>query len=183
MAADRSNDEFRLIPDPFLADTTAEGPKLALLVQYLKDLSFEAPHAPEILKHAPQVPQGVVKVDIKANRLPDEGGHTYECVLLLRVEARLEDRIAYIADVQYAGVVRFDNIPGNQLEPSLMVKVPRLLFPFARQIVADMVQAGGFRAMLVNPINFELHYMEQLKARGAGAGPGVLAGVETTGNA
>jgi preprotein translocase subunit SecB len=166
MAADPIDSDFSLTPDPSLAETRPGGANLAVLAQYLKDLSFEVPHAPEILKHAARVPQGVVSVNITANRHPDEGRSLYETVLKMRVEARLEDRVAYIVELHYGAIVRFENVKPAEIEPALMVKVPRLLFPFARQIVAHTVQAGGFRAMLVNPVDFKLHYEEQLRARG-----------------
>ena len=166
MVAPQDN-EFGFTADPRLTETKPADPKIVILMQYLKDLSFEVPHAPDIFRHAARVPQGVVSVDIKAARLPaDDGGHNYESVLKMRVEARLEDKIAYIVELQYAAIVHFDRVPEDETEPSLMIKVPRLLFPFARQLIAQTVQAGGFRAMLVNPIDFKLHYIEQLRARG-----------------
>jgi preprotein translocase subunit SecB len=165
--ADPQDDDFGFAADPGLTETRPADPKIVILMQYLKDLSFEVPHAPDIFKHAARVPQGVVSVDIKATRLPaDEGGLNFETVLKMRVEARLEDKIAYIVELQYAAIVHFDRVPEDETEPSLMIKVPRLLFPFARQLIAQTVQAGGFRSMLVNPIDFKLHYIEQLKARG-----------------
>ena len=165
--ADRPGGDFSFAANPGLTETKPADPKIVILMQYLKDLSFEVPHAPDIFKHAARVPQGVVSVDIKATRLPaSEGGHDFESVLKMRVEARLEDRIAYIVELHYAAIVHFDLVPEDETEPSLMIKVPRLLFPFARQIIAQTVQAGGFRSMLVNPIDFKLHYIEQLKARG-----------------
>lgn len=165
--ADNRGEDFSFAANPGLTETKPADPKIVILMQYLKDLSFEVPHAPDIFRHAARVPQGVVSVDIKASRLPaDEGGHNYESVLKMRVEARLEDKIAYIVELHYAAIVHFDRVPEDETEPSLMIKVPRLLFPFARQIIAQTVQAGGFRSMLVNPIDFKLHYSEQLKARG-----------------
>jgi preprotein translocase subunit SecB len=166
MAADPRDDDLSLAADPRLTETRPADPKIVILLQYLRDLSFEVPHAPEILKHAARVPQGVVSIDIKATRLPTDEGQNYESVLKMRVEARLEDKIAYIVELHYAAIVHFDRVPEDETEPSLMIKVPRLMFPFARQIVAQTVQAGGFRSMLVNPIDFRLHYIEQLKARG-----------------
>lgn len=166
MAATRG-DDFSFAADPGLTETKPADPKIVILMQYLKDLSFEVPHAPGIFKHAARVPQGVVSVDIKATRLPnDEAGNNYESVLKMRVEARLDDKIAYIVELHYGAIVHFDRVPEDETEPSLMIKVPRLMFPFARQIIAQTVQAGGFRSMLVNPIDFKLHYAEQLKARG-----------------
>ena len=166
MAADKRDDDLGFAADPGLTETRPGDPKIVILLQYLKDLSFEIPHAPDILKHAARVPQGVVSVDIKATRLPADEGQNFESVLKMRVEARLEDKIAYIVELHYAAIVHFDLVPEDETEPSLMIKVPRLMFPFARQIIAQTVQAGGFRSMLVNPIDFRLHYAEQLKARG-----------------
>ena len=166
MVAPQDN-EFGFTADPSLTETKPADPKIVILMQYLKDLSFEVPHAPDIFRHAARVPQGVVSVDIKATRLPnDEAGNNYESVLKMRVEARLDDKIAYIVELHYGAIVHFDRVPEDETEPSLMIKVPRLMFPFARQIIAQTVQAGGFRSMLVNPIDFKLHYAEQLKARG-----------------
>lgn len=164
MAADPN--EFSLQADPTLNESSPDGAKLVILAQYLKDMSFEVPHAPEILKHAALVPQGVVSVNIKASKIPGEMQNVYESLLMLRVEARLEDRVAYIAELHYGAVAQFEGVNPQELEQALMVKVPRLIFPFARQLVASAVQAGGFRAMLVNPIDFKLHYEEQLRARG-----------------
>ncbi len=166
MAVDSQDDDLSFAANPSLTETRPADPKLVILLQYLKDLSFEVPHAPDILKHAARVPQGVVSIDIKATRLPADEGQNYESVLKMRVEARLEDKIAYIVELHYAAIVHFDRVPADETEPSLMIKVPRLMFPFARQIIAQTVQAGGFRSMLVNPIDFKLHYIEQLKARG-----------------
>jgi preprotein translocase subunit SecB len=181
MAADQTDDEFSLSADPTLNEIRPGEPKLVILAQYLKDLSFEVPGAPQILKHAARVPQGVVKIDLKATRQSEEAGDVYESVLMMRVEARLEDQVAYIVELHYGAIVQFDGVPANETEASLMIKVPRMMFPFARQIIAQTVQDGGFRAMLVNPIDFKLHYNEQRKARGVQRQG--LAGVEPSGSA
>jgi len=154
---------FQPIADPFGEAPHPNAAPLTVTAQYLKDLSFESPHMPELLAGAGKVPQGLIKVDVNAKR---QGDGSYEVVLALRVEARHEDQIAYIAELQYAGLFVVGTVAPRMIEPMLLIEAPRLLFPFAREIVAGLIQQAGFRAMLIHPIDFAVHYREH-RERGA----------------
>jgi preprotein translocase subunit SecB len=119
---------------------------------------------PELLAGAGRVPQGVIKVDVGAKRL---GETSYEVVLSLRVEARHDDKMAYIVEMQYAGLFTVGEVAARMVEPMLLIEAPRLLFPFAREIVANLVQQAGFRSMLIHPIDFAVHYREHRERGGA----------------
>jgi preprotein translocase subunit SecB len=157
---------FQPVSDPFSSGQPPAGAPLTVVAQFLKDMSFESPNMPGLLDHAGRVPQGLIKVDVKAHKLPEE--QKYEVVLSLRAEARHQDQLAYIAELQYAGIFQVGQVGARMMEPLLLIEAPRLLFPFAREIIANTIQQAGFRAMLIHPIDFAMHYREQ---RAAGAGP------------
>ena len=119
--------------------------------QYIKDLSFEAPGAPAIFAalagHQPEVS---VQVNLDAQPL---GNHLHEVTLRLALEAKLQERPAFILDLTYGGVFTVQ-MPEEHIQPVLMIECPRLLFPFARNIVADAVRDGGFPPILLQPIDF-----------------------------
>jgi len=157
------DEPFQPIADPF-EQPSRSVPPLTVTAQYLKDLSFESPNMPELLAGGGRVPQGLIKVDVNARRLE---APNYEVILSLRVEARHDDKLAYIAELQYAGLFAVGDVKPRMIEPMLLIEAPRLLFPFAREIVAGLIQQAGFRAMLIHPIDFALHFREQ-RARGGG---------------
>jgi preprotein translocase subunit SecB len=119
--------------------------------QYIKDLSFEVPGAPAIFGalagHQPEVS---VQVNLDAQPL---GNHLHEVTLRLALEAKLQERPAFILDLTYGGVFTVQ-MPEEHIQPVLMIECPRLLFPFARNIVADAVRDGGFPPILLQPIDF-----------------------------
>jgi len=159
---------FQPVSDPFSSGQPPVGAPLTVVAQFLKDMSFESPNMPGLLEHAGRVPQGLIKVDVKAHKLQD--GPKYEVVLSLRAEARYQDQPAYIAELQYAGIFQLGQVGARMMEPLLLIEAPRLLFPFAREIIANIIQQAGFRAMLIHPIDFAMHYREQ---RAAGVGTAV----------
>jgi preprotein translocase subunit SecB len=130
----------------------AQAPGIAINIQYVKDLSFEVPGAPEIYVQLRQAPQVQVNLDVNARRLAQE--HVYEVVLSIRAEAKTEEKPAFIVELDYAGVFTLTAIPGEMLEPVLLVEAPRLLFPFARAIISDVTRESGFPAVLLQPIDF-----------------------------
>jgi preprotein translocase subunit SecB len=155
---------FQPIADPFAEAPRPGAAPLTVTAQYLKDISFESPHMPELLPGAGKVPQGLIKVDVNAKRLAEAN---YEVILSLRVEARHEEKMAYIAELQYAGLFTIGEVAPRMVEPMLLIEAPRLLFPFAREIVANLVQQAGFRSMLIHPIDFAVHYREHRERGGA----------------
>jgi preprotein translocase subunit SecB len=169
-----ADEPFQPVSDPFGPAHAPGAAPLTVVAQYLKDLSFESPRMPEILEQAGRVPQGLIKVDVNAKKLKER---QYEVVLAMRIEARHEDQIAYIAELQYGGAFQIGDVAPRMLEALLLIEAPRLLFPFAREIIANTIQQAGFRAMLIHPIDFAMHFREQRQgpagpgAAGPGAGP------------
>ncbi len=134
-------------------------PPLMVNVQYVKDLSFEVPSGPEIFATLRSQPQVQINLDVQARRL-QEGQNVYEVVLSVRAEASetpsngTAGRPVFIAELAYAGIFTLTGVPDDTVEPMLLIECPRLLFPFARNIVSDVTREGGFPAVLLQPIDF-----------------------------
>jgi preprotein translocase subunit SecB len=127
--------------------------------QYVKDLSFESPRAPHsLLPNQPQ-PQVEIGVDVRTQRLADD---VYEVVLSLRGEAKAADATVFIVELAYGGIFTLTGLPAEHVRPVLMIEGPRLLFPFARAIVADTTRDGGFPPLMLNPIDFAELFRRQL---------------------
>ncbi|MHB1303579.1 MAG: protein-export chaperone SecB [Acidiphilium sp.] len=141
---------------------------LTLNVQYTKDLSFEVPNAPAIYTMLRQPPAVNINLDVQVRRL-QEDQHVYEVTLATRAEATIptppeagngaepqagKDTTVFIADLAYSGIFTLTGIPDNQIEPVLLVECPRLLFPFARNILADVTRDGGFPPVMLGPVDF-----------------------------
>ncbi|MCH4090625.1 protein-export chaperone SecB [Acetobacter sp.] len=148
-----------------MSDTTNQGvpPALPLAVnlQYTKDLSFEVPHGPEIFTALTAAPQISVNIDVQANRLQNDQPH-FEVALTIKAEADeapaseggAVGRKVFVAELTYAAVVTLNNPPAELVEPLLLVEVPRLIFPFARNILSDVTRDGGFPPVVLQPIDF-----------------------------
>jgi preprotein translocase subunit SecB len=131
--------------------------------QYIKDLSFEVPGAPGIfLELAGTQPELSVRVDLNAQLI---GGNNYEVVLQLAAEAKVKDKVAFIVELSYAGVFTL-MVPEEHLQPILMIEAPRLLFPFARAIIAGVTGEGGLPPLLLQPIDFNALYRARLEQLG-----------------
>jgi preprotein translocase subunit SecB len=142
------------------------GVPLSVNLQYLKDLSFESPRAPQVfVSEGPQSQVGVnVRVDGRG-----VGENTYEITLHLEVAATAGDAQVFLLEMDYAGIFTVPQLIPEVLGPLLMIEAPRMLFPFARQIISNTVAAGGFPPLLVNPIDFADLYRRQLAAQAQGA--------------
>jgi preprotein translocase subunit SecB len=128
-----------------------QGPRLAILTQYIKDLSFENPRAPYGLQPGQPRPEIQIQVDVNAQTLA-EG--QYEVVLQLKVEANAGGSPVFLIELTYGGLFGLANIPEDSLQPLLLIECPRLLFPFARRVVADCTRDGGFPPLMIDPIDF-----------------------------
>ena len=141
-------------------------PPLLVNLQYIKDLSFEVPNAPAIFVDMQTVqPEIGVKVNIHANPIQ---GSTFEVSLHLNIDAKLGDKTAFLLELVYGGVFTL-NVPPDHVQPMLLIECPRLLFPFARNIVSDTTRDGGFPPMLLQPIDFVSLFrarLEQVEAEG-----------------
>lgn len=141
---------------------------LVVNVQYLKDLSFENPNAPQSLTPTGGAPDIQLRVDIGLRPLSQEAT---EVVLQLNATAKLGDRTAFIAELSYAGVFTVREVPDHIKHQILMIEAPRLLFPFARQILADCVQSGGFPPLMLNPLDFAELYRRNMMQPVGGDSP------------
>lgn len=144
-----------LPPEANDAGAPPQGP-LMLNVQYTKDLSFEVPGAPEIFANLREAPRVDLQLDVQA-RPVEEGGNVYEVSLEIRADAQANingtPTPCFIAELVYCGIFTV-NVEQQVLEPVLLVECPRLLFPFARNILADVTRDGGFPPVMLSPIDF-----------------------------
>jgi preprotein translocase subunit SecB len=134
-------------------------PNLTVLLQYVKDLSFENPDAPRSLGPRRTAPNINIGINVSANPIAEDD---YEIELRLEGRATDGDQVLFVAELIFAGVFRISNVPKDNLAPLLMIECPRLLFPFARQILADMTRNGGFPPLLIDPVDFTALYRQRL---------------------
>jgi preprotein translocase subunit SecB len=158
----------------------ADGAQIGVLTQYVKDLSVESPNSPAVFQWQGQ-PQVDVQFNINVNNVSDE---IHEVILKVSVEARSDKGAHFLIDLSYAGLFGLRNFPEEAMGPFLLIEAPRLLFPFARQIIADAVQQTGFPPLLLEPIDFGAAYMQQLEAsQQGGDAPAADDGGATTDSA
>ena len=136
----------------------AKKPSFVIRTQYLKDLSFENPGAPAALT-AKENPRVGLSVDVNANKLAEKN---YEVVLTLRAEAKRDEDTLFLADVHYAGVFSLGEVADEHVQLLLLIEAPRLLFPFARAILASNIREGGFPPLSVQPIDFLALYQQRV---------------------
>ena len=137
------------------------GPSFIIRGQYIKDLSFENPHAPQSLNVASARPNIDVSVDLKAQKLQDD---LYEMTLHISSRAVEGGNTLFLVDLAYAGIFQVSNVPEDRMEPLIMIDCPFVLFPFARRVIADVTRDGGFPPLMLDPIDFHTLYLQN-KAR------------------
>lgn len=135
-----------------------QGAQLRVLTQYVKDLSFENPNAPQSLGPVEDQPSINLRVDVGVKRMADTD---YEVALKIGAEAVTKDKPMFIAEVEYAALFRLVNIPEGDLEAVLVVECPRQIFPFARRILSDITRDGGFPPLMIDPIDFISLYQQR----------------------
>ena len=140
-------------------------PTFKILGQYLKDFSFENPNAPGSL--APQTKQPDINIAVNVNA-KNLGPADFEVELHLEAKATGDGKVMFAADLLYAGIFRLENFPANMLHPAVLIECPRMLFPFARQILADATRNGGFPPLMLDPIDFGNMYQKRLQAQTTG---------------
>ena len=133
------------------AQTEDLAPAINALAQYAKDLSFENPNAPRSLQPQEGGPQINIQVNVNAQQIAEAD---FEVELTLEGDAKIQNEVLFAFELKYAGIFRMRNIPQEQIHPAVMIECPRLLFPFARQIVAEAVRNGGFPPLYIDPIDF-----------------------------
>jgi len=164
---------------------TAPQPPLVVNIQYVKDLSFEVPGAPQIFTQLRTQPHVNINLDVQARRVT-EGQNVFEVTLMIRAEANEATQggngqaqpngaTVFVAELTYAGVFTLTGLPDNAIEPMLLVECPRILFPFARNMLADVTRDGGFAPVLLQPIDFVALWQARRAQAQAGAQPAASA--------
>jgi preprotein translocase subunit SecB len=134
-------------------------PQLNVLAQYVKDLSFENPNAPNSLQQHPQQPTINIQINVNAKPL---AASDFEVELKIEGRAEVPGLVLFGFELLYAGVFRIVNVPQENLHPLLMIECPRLLFPFARELVASATRNGGFPPLMIDPVDFVSIYRQKL---------------------
>ena len=135
------------------------GQQLIVNAQYIKDLSFENPRAPQSLIQQTGQPAVDINVDVKARNL---GPELYEVVLTINATAKADNETVFLVELAYGTVVTVRNVPEAMLPGIVLVETPRIIFPFARAVIANATRDGGFPPLMINPIDFaELLRREQ----------------------
>ncbi len=136
-------------------------PQLNVLAQYIKDFSFENPNAPRSLTPSQAQPSINIQINVGVGQL---AATDFEVSLKLEGKAESADPVTllFAFDLTYAGVFRIQNVPQEQVQPVVMIECPRLLFPFAREIIATSVRAGGFPPLLLDPVDFVALYQQRM---------------------
>lgn len=146
-----------------------QAPALVVNGQYIKDLSFESPNSPGVLadmqSHKPDIN---VSVNVSSNKIDvSVPGNLHEVILEIQAELKLNDQVGFLVELKYAGVFTL-NVPAEHEKPVTLIECPRLLFPFARQIMSDVTQSGGFMPLMLQPIDFAAMYQAGLQKQQAG---------------
>lgn len=136
-------------------------PQIGVLAQYVKDFSFENPNAPRSMTATGQQPTINIQVNVDAAPM---SGTDFEVTLRLEGKAELQGMLLFSFELVFAGAFRIQNVPPDSLQPVVLIECPRLLFPFAREIIATAVRNGGFAPLLLDPIDFVALYRQRLAA-------------------
>lgn len=136
-------------------------PQVGLITQYVKDMSFENPNAPTVFQWQTQ-PQIDVQFNIGSDKV---GEDVFEVVLKIEVKAVASEGTAFAVELSYGALFGLRNVPEDQIQPFLLAEAPRLVFPFARRVLADAVRDGGFPPLLLDPIDFGALYQAQADAQ------------------
>jgi len=136
-------------------------PQIGVLAQYVKDFSFENPNAPRSMAPSTQQPSINIQVNVDAAQMSDSD---FEVTLKIEGKAESQGMLIFAVDLIFAGVFRIQNVPADSMQPVVLIECPRLLFPFAREIIATATRNGGFAPLLLNPIDFVALYRQRMAA-------------------
>lgn len=150
MSDDATRDAQPAAP-PAGGQAQQQSQQLIVNAQYIKDLSFENPRAPQSLRQQQGQPAVDINVDVKAQ---SRGPENYEVVLSINAGAKMQDETMFLVELSYGAIITVRNVPQELLSAVVLVETPRLMFPFARNIIADVTRDGGFPPLMINPIDF-----------------------------
>jgi len=164
-------------PEPKAAATGSGGPtaagaragteaQLGVLAQYVKDLSFESPGAPQTLQGPGENPQLKVGVNVSAGQ---RGEDVHEVVVHVEAHAKSDVGVIYNVELDYAGLFRIKNVPQHLMQPVMFVDCPTLLFPYVRRVISDIVRDGGFPPLMLDPMDFGRLYAQNIAKGQQGA--------------
>jgi preprotein translocase subunit SecB len=149
-------------------DPQAAPPQLNVLAQYVKDFSFENPNAPRSLQPSNQQPQINIQINVNASPMQGAQGQSdFEIELKIEGKAEIGNALLFAFDLVYGGVFRIQNVPQDSIHPVMMIECPRLLFPFAREIIASVVRNGGFPPLYIDPVDFVGLYRQKMTEQAA----------------
>jgi preprotein translocase subunit SecB len=148
---------------------TTEPQQFIINAQYVKDLSFENPRAPQSLIQPSAQPQVDINVDVNARNLAPE---VFEVTLTINASARINNDPIFLVELVYGAVVTIKNVPEAMLSALILVETPRIIFPFARAVIADATRDGGFPPLMINPIDFAELLQRQQVSGAANIPPG-----------
>lgn len=146
-------------------------PQLNVLAQYIKDLSFENPNAPRSLMPQNEQPAISININVNANPLSET---EFQVDLMIEGDAKTADLVLFQFELVYGGVFRIVNVPPESIHPLVLIECPRLLFPFARQILANTTRDGGFPPLYLDPVDFAALYRQRLAEMQPGQGGATL---------
>ena len=155
-------------PPPVGAEANQAAPQLNVLAQYIKDLSFENPNAPRSLQQQQGAPKINIQINVNAKPLAETD---FEVELKIEGRAELPNQFMFGFDLLYAGIFRIQNVPQENVHALVMIECPRLLFPFARAIIADAVRNGGFPPLMIDPVDFVSLYRQRMAEQQPPAAP------------
>ena len=142
------------VPPPEGAEN--QMPSLQIISQYIKDLSFENPSMGVNV----QRPQIEFSVDLQARRLQENG--PFEVILKMRVSAKQDEKLVFLLEIAYGGLFVLERVPEEVLQPMLLIECPRLMFPFVRRVVSDLISDGGLPPLMIEPIDFAALYRSRM---------------------
>ena len=141
-------------------NSSQPNPPIIINNQYIKDLSLEIPHAPEIFRKLKDNPDINIDVNVNANHMHD---NFFNVSLLFKINGIVDNQPFFILEMEYSGVVSL-NVPEEHIEPVLLIEIPRLFFPFARNIITNTLQNAGLPPLMLNPIDFAAMYHHKKQA-------------------
>ena len=153
-------------PRPDDGDGEETPPSLTVIGQYTKDLSFENPGGHASFSETGEPPDININVNVGVADLTDD---QYEVTLSINGEAKMGSQTVFLVELVYAGLFHIAGVPDEHMQPLLLIECPRIIFPFARNIIADATREGGFPPLLLQPIDFGALYQEQMQQQTAGA--------------
>jgi preprotein translocase subunit SecB len=143
-------------------------PQIGILSQYVKDFSFENPNAPSSFTPSAEPPRIGINIAVEATPLAETD---VEVTLRLDGKAESQSMVLFGFELLYAGLFRVLNVPPESMQPTVMIECPRLLFPFAREIIATATRNGGFPPLLLEPVDFTLLYRQRMAAQATSPPP------------